>query len=168
MRGAPASTPAPKKVSPETEQALAQAEMNFVLGERQEALGFVREALTLHPKLPAALILLAALESTNVRDGEDDKLRAILKRMDVILASDPDCRRGRFHRAALRKRLGDLEGAIDDLREVVAADPDDVDALRELKVCERREREAMSTGKSFSQSAMTPKPGSLLDRLLGK
>ncbi len=165
----PASAPVLQRPSIEVEQALAQAEMHFVLGDRHEALNFVKSALTLLPKFPAAMALLAALEATNVREGQegqDDKLRDILRRLDAVIAVDPSCRRGRYYRAGIRKRVGDMAGAIADLREAVANDPDDVDALRELKICERRERYAAKSGSGGH--ALTPKPASLLDKLLGK
>jgi hypothetical protein len=147
---------APPEPNPEADNAISQAEMSFMLGDRRQALELVKEALTLSPRMGAGLALLAALEASNVREGQEDKLRAIVKRLDSIIAAEPKCRRGRFYRGRLRKKLGDLEGAIDDFREAVADDPEDVDAGRELKLCERKEREAAKKSVSF------------LDRLRGK
>jgi len=130
----PVLAPEPPARNPEADQLIAQAEMHFVLDERHQALAFVRDALTLVPKLPAGLALMAALEATNVHKGQEDKLRAIIKRLDAILAADQTCRRGHFYRARLKKRVGDLDGALDDLEVAAAADPDDVDVLRELKI----------------------------------
>jgi predicted TPR repeat methyltransferase len=71
-----------------------------------------------------------------------DKLRDILRRLDSVLAANRTCRRGRFRRGQIRKRLGDLDGAIDDFRAAMAADPDDVEAQQELRACDRRGRDA--------------------------
>jgi tetratricopeptide (TPR) repeat protein len=149
---------APPPPNPEADRAIEKAEMHFVVGDRPQALNLVREALTLSPKMPAGLVMLAVLEASNVREGHEDKLRNIIQRLDSILAADPKCRRGRYYRAKLRKRVGDLEGAIDDLREAVAIDSEDVDAQRELKACERSEREGRES----------QKPLSFLDRLRGR
>jgi len=134
---------------------MADAEMNFLLGDRHQSLEFVKIALEHSPRMPAAMALLAALEASNVPKGQEDKLHNILKRLDSILLRDPSCRRGRAYRGKIRRRVGDLDGAMDDLRLAVEQDPEDVDAARELKLLERAEKR--------------PKPGtSFLDRLLGK
>jgi tetratricopeptide (TPR) repeat protein len=137
---------------PEAESAVRQAEMLFVLGERSDALRVVRAALTIAPRMATGLVLLLAIEAAEVSDPE--KLRDILRRLDTVLASNRTCRRGRFRRGQIRKRLGDLDGAIDDFRAAMAADPNDVEAREELKSCDRRGREAP--------------PHTLMDRLRGK
>jgi hypothetical protein len=147
--------------NPEADRAIEKAEMHFVVGDRPQALNLVREALTLSPKMSAGLVLLAALEASNVRDGHEDKLPNIIQRLDTVLAADPTCRRGRYYRAKLRKRVGDVEGAVSDLREAVANDPEDVEAQRELKLCERDEKNQRSERESV-------KPPSFLDRLRGR
>jgi tetratricopeptide (TPR) repeat protein len=147
---------APEVENPEADRAIEQAEMCLMVGERPQALNFVREALNLSPKMPAGLVLLAALEASNVREGQEDKLRHIVGRLDSILRHDPNCRRGRYYRGQLKRRLGDLDGALDDLREAVAQDPEDPDVRRELRLCERQAREPPKSG------------GSLLDKLRGR
>ena len=127
--------------------------MNFSLGERHRALGFVREALTLSPKMSTGLAMLAALEASNMRPGQEDKLHAILKRLDSILAADRTCRRGRYYRGQILRQIGDLGGAIEEFRAAVASDPEDVDAQRELRQCQREPPKSS---------------GSLLDRLRGR
>jgi hypothetical protein len=152
---APGSSIAPPAKSPEAERAVADAEMNFLLGDRHQALEFVKTALEHSPKLPAAMVLLAALEATNVSKGQEEKLQPILQRLNAILLRDPSCRRGHAYRGTIRRRAGDFDGAIDDLRLAVEQDPEDVDAARELRITERM--------------AKQPKPAtSLLNRLLGK
>jgi len=143
--------------SPEADSAIAQAEMHFVLEERQEAVSYVRQALTHSPKMPAALALLSAIEASSLKHGEEHKLRDILKRLDAIIAADDTCRRGLYYRAQIKKRLGDFDGAIQDLRRAVANDPDDADVQRELRLSERQNREPEP-----------PKSTSFLDRLRGK
>ncbi len=156
----PPSVRAPSTAQPENPEAASaidQAEMYFAIDERHQALGFVRQALALVPKMPAGLVLLAALEASTVHKGQEDKLRDILKRLDFVIATNPTCRRGRFYRGQIRRRLGDIEGAISDLQEAVRIDPDDVDAKRELKLCQMKERDSGGTQRK-----------SLLDKLRGK
>jgi tetratricopeptide (TPR) repeat protein len=140
-------------------EALRRAEMLFIAGERAEALTAVRDALLTAPKLPYGLVLLAALEASNVRRGQEQKLRDIIRRLDGIIEANPKVRHGRFYRARLQKRLGDLGAAIADLRRAAVDDPDDLDVLNELEACERKEAEPPPTPASG---------GSMLDRLLRK
>jgi hypothetical protein len=150
----------PPSVAPEpnadADRLIEEAEMNFVLNERHKALNVVRQALALSPKMPAGVVLLAALEASNVKDGEEDKLKNIIQRMDTIIRDNPDCRRGRYYRGMLKKRMGEYDSAIVDLKEAVARDPDDMEAKRELRICELKEKETAKKG------------GSLLDRLRGR
>ena len=157
----PAATPNDQHEEPHAavHEALKGAEMLFIAGERQEALTAVRDALTAVPKIPYGLVLLAALEASNVRRGQEQKLRDIIRRLDGIIEANPKVRHGRFYRARLQKRLGDLGAAIADLRRAAVDDPDDLDVLNELEACERKEAEPPPTPASG---------GSMLDRLLRK
>jgi hypothetical protein len=137
---------------PEAESAVKQAEMLFVLGEKRDALRVVRAALTIAPRMSSGLVLVLAIEATDIDDA--DRLRDILRRLDTVIAANRMCRRGRFRRGQIRKRLGDFDGAIDDFRAAMAIDPNDVEAQEELKACDRRGRDAP--------------PPSLMDRLRGK
>jgi tetratricopeptide (TPR) repeat protein len=147
---------APAEPNPEADRLIEEAEMNFVLDDRHKALNLVRQALTASPKMPAGLALLAALEASNVRDDDPAKLQNIIQRLDSILRSSPACRRGRYYRGRLKRRVGDFDGAVDDLREAVERDPDDLEAKRELRICEAKQKEPPKSG------------GSLLDRLRGR
>ncbi len=165
----PVAAPLPRAVSvrppeepvknEEVEKAMADAEMNFMLGERKQALELVKVALDISPKWPPAMVLMYALEASIVKKGQEDRLRDILKRLDSVLARNPTCRRGRTYRGKIRNRVGDLIGAQDDLTEAIALDPEDADAARELRIVERK-MEAGDKGGS--------KPMSFLDRLRGK
>jgi hypothetical protein len=152
----PAGAPEIEK-NPEAVRALEDAEMQWVLGERPEALRLVRKALEIMPKWPDGLSLFAALEASTVKKGEEHKLKEIIKRMDSLISRDPNVRRGRFYRAQMKRRMGDLAGALDDLRDFVAQDPEDADARREMRVVEK----LLETGKKGVA-------GSFLDRLRGK
>jgi hypothetical protein len=145
----------PPPEDPEAQNAVAQAELQFMLGERREALELVRNALTLSPKMPAALVLLAALEASAVKKGDEDKLRDIARRLDLLISRNPQVRRGRYYRSQLRRRLGDVEGAVDDLEIAVEQDPDDADARSALKIMQQK-------------AAEPPKATSFLDRIRSK
>ncbi len=133
----PASAPRPPR-NPTAERALARAEMHFVLGELEEASAHVTEAVTLAPKMQAAIVLLTALEASRLGEGEEPKLRELIKRIDSVLAIDPGCRRGGYYRARLKEQLGDLHGALADLLQAVELDPDDVFVERELSLVKRK------------------------------
>jgi tetratricopeptide (TPR) repeat protein len=157
-----------EKDSPEAEHALSQAEMHFVLGERDQALAFARKALSEAPTMPEAMAFLGYLEAIGLGKDQEDLLRDFLKMIDAALVRDETCRRGRFYRAELKKRLGDHEGAIRDLRLAVTQDPDDAAAQRELKVYEQKVREGALVVRSMSPFGGTPKPVGFLDRLRNK
>ena len=152
----PADVPDPNAA---VNTALQRAEMLFIAGERHEALTAVRDALLVVPKLPYGLVLLAALEASNVRRGQENKLRDIVRRLDAIIEANPKVRRGHYYRARLLRRLGDIGAAIADLRTAMVDDPDDMDLNSELEACERREAEPPPP---------TSAGASMLDKLLRK
>ncbi len=163
-----ASSAPPPKPSPEAEDSLSQAEMHFVLGEREQAIGFVRKALTESPGMPAAIVFLAYLEALGARPGQESYLRDLLKIADGAIARSERCRRGYFYRAELKKRLGDHDGALEDLRVAVASDPDDTDAVRELRGYDRRVRDGAPSTRPGAPLSETPRPMGLLERLRGR
>jgi len=153
----------PRKVNLAAEQSLSQAHMHLALDERDQALAMARKALAEEPGLPAAAILAAYLASaaeTNPRE-----LRALLSMIEKALGREPSCRRGYFYRAELRKRLGDHKGAVDDLRTAIRNDPDDAEAVRELRAYERK---IESGALKLDGEAEAPKSIRFLDRLRGK
>lgn len=151
----------PTEAETEVEQLLAKAEMHFVVGDRPQALSLVREVLNIAPKNPAGTVLLAALEASTVKDGQEAKLRDIIKRIDSILLYNRTCRRGHYYRGRLRKRIGDFDGAMDDFRQAIENDPDDGDSKSELRACQRKEKERESV-------SVTRGVASFLDRFRGK
>ena len=152
----PADAPDPHAV---VHEALRRAEMLFIAGERAEALTAVRDALLTAPKLPYGLVLLAALEASSVRRGQEHKLRDIVRRLDTLIDANPKVRRGHYYRARLLRRLGDIGGAMADLHTAAVADPDDLDVFNELEACKRMDGEPAPAPTSG---------GSMLDRLLRK
>ncbi len=144
------------KASREAEQALEKAEMRFVLGERDVALRHLQEALDLAGDWPDASAFQVHVDAAAVRDGEDAKLRALLRRIDATLDADALCRRGRYYRALIRSRLGDHEGAIRDLRVAVTHDPDDLDAQRVLASYARKVKAGTLVVRSMSPFAGIP------------
>ncbi len=128
------------------EQALSQAEMHLVLGEREMAAGFVRSALAEAPGMPAAKVMLAYIEAAALGEGQEAKVLGLVKVIDQAIGEEETCPHARYYRATLKMRLGDHEGAIRDLRVAVVHDPDDVDAQGELRPTSAR----CATGQSCS------------------
>ena len=142
--------------------------MHFVLGDREQAVTLTRKALSDSPGLPEGMAFLAYLEALGLGEGQDELLRDFLKMIDAAIRLDDTCRRGRFYRAEMRKRLGDHEGAIRDLRVAVMNAPDDAAAQRELRAYEQKIRDGSIVLRSMSPAGGTPKPAGLIDRLRGK
>jgi tetratricopeptide (TPR) repeat protein len=152
----------------EAAHLVAQAEMHVTLGERAEAEVLARKAVVASPKMAEARALLAYLESLDPkRGGKEDHLRSCVRTLDVAIGSDPSCPHAHYYRAMLQKRLEEHEGAIRDLRVAVTNDPDDAEALRELKIYETKLRDGTIQLRSLSPTG-TKKPEGFFDRLRKK
>ena len=125
----------------EADHLVSQAEMHLLLREHSRVAALARRALEVLPGMPEASALLAYVEAIALADGQERELRERLKAMDATIAKRSTCRRARYYRAEIKKRLHDHEGAVDDLRMAVRHDPDDADAARELVWYEREIRE---------------------------
>jgi hypothetical protein len=151
-------------VAREADQALSEAEMQLLSGDRAKAIDRARRALTLAPGMPAATAFLAYLEALGAGAGQEAYLRDLLRVVDAAIVEEETCRRARYYRAEIKKRLRDHEGAIRDLRAAIRNDPDDVDAHRELNAYERRVHQGTIILRSISPAAGTPRPAELGDR----
>jgi hypothetical protein len=151
----------------EAAHLVAQAEMHVTLGERAEAETLARKAVVASPKMAEARALLAYLESLDPKRGKEDHLRSCVRTLDVAIGSDPQCAHAHYYRAMLQKRLEEHEGAIRDLRVAVTNDPDDAEALRELKIYETKLRDGTIQLRSASPTG-TKKPEGFFDRLRTK
>jgi hypothetical protein len=63
-------------------------------------------------------------------------LKTLTIELDELLTAAPDHRNARYHRALLRKRLGDNTGAVRDLRRVLELRPSDAEAAKALEALE--------------------------------
>lgn len=152
----------PTKANLEAEHALSQAEMHLVLGDRDPAVSFAKRALSIEPEMPDARALLAYLGALALDSGQEAQLRDSLSRIDAALREKDTCRRGHYYRAAIRSRLEDHEGAISDLREALLQDPNDVEALAELRDYEQQLKDGTVTYGPKSSGASRTRSGGLL------
>jgi tetratricopeptide (TPR) repeat protein len=148
----------------EADQALSQAEMHFVLGDREQATLHAERALAHERAMPEAMALLAYLRMLGLGPEQDNLVHKSLDLVNAAIAKKDSCKRAYFYRAEIKKRLEDHEGAIDDLRAAVAQDPNDVDACRELRIYEQKLRDG-SVKLGAPPSGQPKASKGLMDRL---
>jgi curved DNA-binding protein CbpA len=123
------------------QQALAaashyeKAEHYLKRGENAEALKHARLAAEGDPERGEYLALHGWLESMG---PEKDAPLAGLARIDRSLRLDPNADRALYYRGAILKRLGRVDEAAQAFRRAVTANPQNVDAAREVRLHEMR------------------------------
>jgi hypothetical protein len=122
-----------------------------------------REARRLAESDPNDGDALALLAWTSARGGDapDDTLRMSLMSLDRAVHIDRTCERALYLRGCLAKRLGKVDAAFRDFARVVHLNPNNVDALREVRLIEMRQRKGSGEHPLGGVSA-------LVDRFTGK
>lgn len=93
----------------------------------------------------------------------NEAVQRAVAELDRLLAGDPDCARALLYRAQLSKRLGRIDVAVRDFRRVMRLDPSNIDAAREMRLHEIRQRASSgeinvaAVGTPTSPAALPPK-----------
>lgn len=101
------------------------------------------EARTMHQADPEDAEALALLTWAEVHAGEaseEASIRAAILALDRAVNSDRYCERAHFYRGLLWKRLGNDQLAIRDFARVLVLNPKHVEATREVRIHEMREK----------------------------
>jgi hypothetical protein len=142
------------------EEVLREIDSALAKGEWAEA---ERESRKLAESDPADSEALALLAWSAARGGDapDDTLRMSLVSLDRAVHLDRACERALYLRGCLAKKLGKIEAAFRDFARVVHLNPQNVDALREVRLFEMRARRG-------SGEHPLGGVGALVDRLKGR
>lgn len=133
----------------------ALAEGEWAVAERES-----RRLAESDPNDGDALALLA-WSAARGGDAPDDALRMALVSLDRAVHIDRTCERALYLRGCLAKRLGKIDAAFRDFVRVVHLNPNNVDAVREVRLIEMRQRKGSGEHPLGGVSA-------LVDRLTGK
>lgn len=101
------------------------------------------EARTMHQADPEDAEALALLTWSEIRAGETHEeaaIRTAILALDRAVNSDRYCERAHFYRGLLWKRLGNSQLAIRDFARVLVLNPRHVEATREVRIHEMREK----------------------------
>lgn len=122
-----------------------------------------REARRLAESDPNDSDALALLAWSAARGGEapDDTLRMSLISLDRAVHIDRTCERALYLRGCLAKKLGKVDAAFRDFARVVHLNPNNVHAVREVRLIEMRARKGSGEHPLGGVNAM-------VDRLKGK
>lgn len=87
-----------------------------------------------------------ALEAWASAEGDHRKLRRALAVVDQAAKTFPRNAQIRYYRGCLHKQANDVDQAMNEFRRVLDLDPENLEALRELEVLNRRAREGAKKG----------------------
>lgn len=108
------------------------------------------------PKLESQLESYMEEERKHLKAVEQEAARAKTERtINELLAKDPNSRKARVMQAGEMLRVGDNEGAIAKLDEVLAESPDDVSALNMKAVCEIAQGEVKAAAMTLAHAIKT-------------
>jgi curved DNA-binding protein CbpA len=123
-----------------------KGEVVFRKGSYEQAAEMVRKAADADPDQPEYRALLAWIEAHCLGqppEGADDRrhfYRDQIKMLDVVIKQEPEYERALFYRGSLLKRSGFAEAALKDFRKVVQLNPRNIDAAREVRLNQLRNK----------------------------
>jgi curved DNA-binding protein CbpA len=125
----------------EASNAFAKALFFVGKGQLAEAAPFAKKAFDLEPSDPDHVAVWAFLQSGEPERRAKGRYDDLLGLLDRAVASNPHNERARYYRGVILKSAGRLGEAIRDFRAVVDANPKHVDAAREVRLHQMREKE---------------------------
>lgn len=127
----------------------AKAEHYLKRGDNKEAIKYAKLAAEGDPERGEHLALHGWLESMT---ESPQALQLGLSRIEASLKIDPDSDRSLYYRGAILKRMGKVDDAIKDFRRAATINPQNVDAVREIRLHGMRsEKSGASGGGLFSR-----------------
>lgn len=97
-------------------------------------------------------------------EGSEQFLPEVLRRTDKVLAAMPTHDRAHFHRAMALRRVGREREAIEHFQKAAAANPKNIDAVREVRLAQMRGVGPAAPPKTAEKAASG---GGFLDKLFG-
>ncbi len=124
-----------------------------------------RRAMEDDPEQADYVALYATIASERRGDGRMDDLIALL---DGAIRREPQNERARFARARIYKRMNRMDVAIRDFRWVAEQNPNNLDAVRELRLYRMRrgsKAPSLAPGSTRGKKGDTKRPGGLFGKL---
>lgn len=121
----------------------AKAEHFLKRGDNAEAAKYARLAADGDPERSEHIALVGWLESMG---PDKNAARDALATMNVALKMDPDSDRALYYRGAILKRLGREDDAIKDFRRAATINPQNIEAVREIRLHGMRNTEKPGGG----------------------
>ncbi len=125
-----------------------KGEVLFKKGELAQAEQLVESAANADPEQIEYRTLLAWIRAQRLgpppglQPGQStEHFRAHIEQLDEVLAQEPQYERALFYRACLLKQAGHLNRAMNDFKAVVAINPRNIDASREVRLYQKREKQ---------------------------
>jgi curved DNA-binding protein CbpA len=126
-----------------------KAEVLFRRGQYEGAEKLLLQAVKTDPQQPEYRTLLAWVQAKRMgpapplAEGErSSQYKEQLKILNEVIDKEPDFERALFYRAELLKRSGDMDRAIRDYRKVTRLNKRNIDAAREVRLYDLRQRQA--------------------------
>jgi hypothetical protein len=141
----PTSSEAPAGPRLDAPALLTDALRAHLRGDHERAQTLCRRAHRLGAHQAEALALLAWIEALDPAHQTPTEQHARLEVAERAARAAPDSAFVLFCRGSLRKRFGDEGGALRDFLRVLAVEPGHVDAQREVRLIEIRQRRRTST-----------------------
>lgn len=129
------------------------AQRSLAAGDPERAERLAYAAHKAQPNEAAPLALVAWLEAQRPTNRSADATRVRIAMLDRAVLLDSDCAIALYYRAQLHARVENHRAAMSDLTRVVALEPNNIDAMRQLRIYHMRVRNG-----SVSMRAVRP-PG---------
>ncbi len=143
-----------------------KAEICLKLGDNAEAEDLCARAVKGDPSQAEYHALLAWVLALKPENLVPARTREQIRILDRALAMNERCEKAYFWRGLLYKRLGEVHAAVRDFRHAADLNPDNIDAVREVRLHNMRGESRKSSG--VHATGKKPASSPLLDRIRKK